>query len=95
VYSGITRAQHFDHIHWAYDKGGWLRPGWTMAYNGTGRPERVLAPGEGAGLHVTVNIGTVMGGDARQVAAALAPALRDKIREAQRRAGVPAAAQLR
>jgi hypothetical protein len=78
-----------------FDRGGWLRPGWTMSYNGTGRPERVLAPGEGAGLHVTVNIGTVMGGDARQVAAALAPALRDKIREAQRRAGVPAAAQLR
>jgi hypothetical protein len=24
-----------------FDRGGWLRPGWTMAYNGTGRPEAV------------------------------------------------------
>lgn len=27
--------------HW-YDKGGLLKPGWTLAYNGTGRPEMVL-----------------------------------------------------
>jgi TP901 family phage tail tape measure protein len=25
-----------------YDDGGWLMPGWTNAYNGTGKPERVL-----------------------------------------------------
>lgn len=30
--------------HW-YDTGGWLQPGVTMAYNGTGKPERVLPPG--------------------------------------------------
>lgn len=35
--------------HW-YDKGGWLQPGLTLAMNATGRPERVLAPGEGAGM---------------------------------------------
>ena len=27
-----------------YDRGGMLQPGWTMAYNGTGRPEPVGAP---------------------------------------------------
>jgi len=32
-----------------YDSGGWLMPGWTPAFNGTGSPERVLGPGEGAG----------------------------------------------
>ena len=25
-----------------FDVGGWLQPGWTMAYNGTGQPERGL-----------------------------------------------------
>ncbi|HEY3261364.1 MAG TPA: transglycosylase SLT domain-containing protein [Pseudonocardiaceae bacterium] len=30
-----------------YDSGGWLMPGYTMAYNGTGRPEQVLPPGGG------------------------------------------------
>src|SRR5690606_41582723 len=27
----------------SYDQGGWLRPGYTLAYNGTGRPEPVNA----------------------------------------------------
>jgi SLT domain-containing protein len=39
-----------------YDQGGWLNPGWTMAYNGTGRPERVLPPGgSGTTINITVN----------------------------------------
>jgi len=29
-----------------YDSGGWLPTGLSMAYNGTGQPERVLAPGQ-------------------------------------------------
>jgi SLT domain-containing protein len=33
-----------------YDSGGLLMPGWTMAYNGTGRPETVLPPGGQDGL---------------------------------------------
>lgn len=37
-----------------YDRGGTLKPGLTLAYNGTGRPEQVLPPG-GAG-HVTIVI---------------------------------------
>lgn len=24
-----------------YDDGGWLRPGYTLAYNSSGKPERV------------------------------------------------------
>jgi TP901 family phage tail tape measure protein len=44
-----------------YDVGGWLQPGYTLAYNGTGAPERVMtaqqqaaatAPGD---VHVHVN----------------------------------------
>lgn len=42
-YTGAVRAMHFNHVHWAYDRGGMLQPGMTMAYNGTGRPERVLS----------------------------------------------------
>jgi hypothetical protein len=34
-----------------YDQGGMLQPGWTMAYNGTGRPEYVSTD---AGPKVTV-----------------------------------------
>lgn len=38
--------------HW-YDQGGWLMPGLTMAYNGTGRPERVSPPGHSAGVTIS------------------------------------------
>ena len=31
-----------------YDKGGWLKPGVTLAVNNTGRPEQVIAPGRSA-----------------------------------------------
>lgn len=33
---------HRNHIHIAMDNGGWLEPGWTSIYNGTGVPEAVL-----------------------------------------------------
>lgn len=42
VYSGITRANHWDHVHWAYDQGGMLQPGTTIAQNNTGKPEGVF-----------------------------------------------------
>lgn len=33
--------------HWgSFDVGGWLQPGLTLAYNGTGSPERVLTSGQ-------------------------------------------------
>jgi TP901 family phage tail tape measure protein len=38
-----------------YDKGGWLMPGTTVAHNGTGKPERVVGPGESAGGGDTYN----------------------------------------
>jgi hypothetical protein len=41
VYSGITRANHWDHVHWAYDKGGMLPPGTSIATNATGKAEAV------------------------------------------------------
>jgi hypothetical protein len=34
--------------HW-YDKGGWLPTGLSLAMNNTGRPERVVGPGENLG----------------------------------------------
>jgi hypothetical protein len=49
VYTGVTAADHWSHIHWAMDQGGWLRPGWNPPiYNGTGRPEQILGPGQAA-----------------------------------------------
>jgi TP901 family phage tail tape measure protein len=33
-----------------YDSGGWLEPGFTLAYNGTGRPERVVTAEQAGGL---------------------------------------------
>lgn len=46
-YSTAIEAQHGvfgnnAHIHWAYDQGGYLPPGLSTVYNGTGRPEPVL-----------------------------------------------------
>lgn len=50
--SGITRAMHFNHVHWAYkdggivpklyDNGGYLPPGLSVVANKTGRPEPIL-----------------------------------------------------
>jgi phage-related minor tail protein len=43
VYSPFVKATHMNHVHAAvYDRGGWLQPGYTLAYNGTGKPERVV-----------------------------------------------------
>lgn len=42
TYSAATRNQHRNHVHAAvYDQGGPLYPGYTLAYNGTGRTEWV------------------------------------------------------
>ncbi|GAA3750796.1 hypothetical protein [Micromonospora maritima] len=34
------------HLHWAYDQGGYLPPGFTTVYNGTGKPEPVFTDGQ-------------------------------------------------
>ena len=41
-----------------YDQGGYLPVGWSMAYNGTGRPEPVGAATAAGGntYHITVNL---------------------------------------
>jgi hypothetical protein len=42
--------------HW-YDQGGWLQPGMTLAYNGTGRAERVIGPRQSGGdTHIHVHV---------------------------------------
>lgn len=41
-YDAATQADHHDHVHWAFDSGGYLPPGYSTVYNGTGRPEPVL-----------------------------------------------------
>jgi hypothetical protein len=51
--SPYIEGGHNDHVHVAtYDKGGVLRPGWTLAHNGTGRNEYVSRGGGG----ITINI---------------------------------------
>lgn len=42
VFSGPVAREHYSHIHWAYDDGGYLPPGVSTVFNGTGRPEPVL-----------------------------------------------------
>lgn len=37
---------HDRHVHATFDDGGYLRPGLTLAYNGTGQREKVLDPAE-------------------------------------------------
>jgi hypothetical protein len=40
--SSYREGGHSDHVHVAtYDRGGYLKPGWNLAYNGTGAPEPV------------------------------------------------------
>lgn len=51
VYTGITRAMHFDHVHWAYDGGGYLPEGVTPVFNGTGGPEPVLTDAQWQDIH--------------------------------------------
>lgn len=47
-YSAAVEAQHGvgsagnDHVHWAYDQGGWLPPGYHSVVNATGKPEAVF-----------------------------------------------------
>jgi hypothetical protein len=36
---------HESAYHW-YDNGGYLKPGYTVAFNGTGRPEQVVSPAQ-------------------------------------------------
>jgi hypothetical protein len=59
---------HESAYHW-YDQGGYLMPGLTMAFNGTGQPERVTPPGgsDNGMLRAEISI------DGKQVFNALTP----------------------
>jgi hypothetical protein len=51
TYNAGTRAAHRNHVHAAvYDDGGWLQPGYTLAFNGTGEPERIRTADQEAAL---------------------------------------------
>jgi hypothetical protein len=57
-------SMHRDHVHASYksfDKGGWLNPGLTLAYNGTGKPERV-GRGMGAAGGITITGDVILQG---------------------------------
>lgn len=43
-FSRQLMEEHRNHIHVAFDDGGWLQPGMSSVYNGLGKPEAVLTP---------------------------------------------------
>lgn len=51
----IGAAAHERAFNW-YDHGGFLPPGLSLSYNGTGRPEMVMPPG-GMNIHLVVDAG--------------------------------------
>ena len=54
----IGAASHERAFNW-YDQGGWLPPGLSMAYNGTGRPEQVIpSRGRSGRIVLEVHAGT-------------------------------------
>lgn len=53
-----------------YDEGGWLMPGQTVAYNGTGKPEAVFTQEQlksFGGVHVHLDNAVIVGASPRQV----------------------------
>jgi SLT domain-containing protein len=62
IYAGLNYAIHRYGAAWTsvlgqghgYDLGGYLPSGLSLAYNGTGRPERVLGPGEGTQITLVI-----------------------------------------
>lgn len=61
----VSMAQGGPYV--GYDAGGWLQPGITHVYNGTGKPERVISPdgagpgGEGVVNHIKIEISGIGG----------------------------------
>jgi hypothetical protein len=67
---------HEQAAHW-YDAGGWLPPGASVAYNGTGRPERVLPPGAEAGVTYNINVAVAPGASPADTGRAIVRAIRE------------------
>ena len=55
-YGDPVRAWQWHLSHGWYDKGGWLPPGLSLAYNGTGQPERVIGPRGHGNPRITLEI---------------------------------------
>ncbi len=55
-------GSHDDHLHWAYDQGGWLMPGYGNYVNMTGQPEAVLNPQQWRAIETFVQQGMAGGG---------------------------------
>ncbi len=66
VYSGAVRNTHWDHVHWAYDQGGYLQPGYSMVYNGTGQPEPVLTSKQWRDIDAISRTSSARGGNTYQ-----------------------------
>lgn len=49
--------EHRNHIHVAMDQGGWLQPGITSIFNGTGVPEPVLTSRQWSDIHALARSG--------------------------------------
>lgn len=82
TYNAATRAGHTNHVHAAvYDQGGILPPGFTMAYNGTGKSETIRTAEQEAALsgpsvfHLYDSDGVLMGTMRGQAEAAATGAL--------------------
>jgi phage-related protein len=76
--SVYRQGGHDDHVHVAtYDRGGVLKPGWTLAHNGTGRNEYVSRGG--GGTYVTINMPNYLGNERDA-----ARAIRDELRNLDR-----------
>lgn len=89
MYTGITRSMHFNHVHAAYDSGGVLPPGTTVAHNNTGRNEYVFTEDQLAASSVTVNV-TVQGNvtTEKELAESIATSVRNALlRKAARNGG--------
>ena len=62
--AGTVLKDHYSHVHvGSYDQGGFLQPGWNLAYNGLRRPERV---GNGD-TNIIINAEVVEGSAARWI----------------------------
>lgn len=94
AYSRDTQIQHGAtgknaHIHWAYDQGGILPPGTTIAHNNTRKNEYVFTEDQLPGPHVVVNV-TVQGNVTaeKDLARSIASEVRDElIRKGNRNGG--------
>jgi hypothetical protein len=62
-YTGAVRSTHYDHVHWAYDEGGVLPPGLSMAWNGTGTPEAVLTGSQWRDIRALAAAGAARAGN--------------------------------